>query len=323
MSKFKNQFKFIINKLCLLFVISIGLLTIIGTGADDDDDKTTIETANNPPVAQIDSPAASSVYSLNDSITFTGSATDAEDLVIAGDSLIWTSSKGGEIGYGSNFTTKSLSRGSHEITLTAIDSKNSADSTSISININPESNTLPVANITNPPTGSSYNYKNFIAFAGTGYDTEDNLLSGNSLVWYSNKDGQLGTGNTIKINTLSGGTHIISLTATDSFQTSHTSTITITIINTAPIATINYPPDGSTFSSGDAIAFDGAGTDTEDGNLTESSLVWTADNYGIIGVGTNISIDYLPPGTDITINLKAVDSGSLVDSDTITITILP
>ncbi len=321
MRDFKSHLKHLLNRLCLFLVISIGLVSIIGTGDDDDDDDKVI--TNNIPIAQIDTPAAKSTFTINNSVTFTGSATDVEDLTITGNYLIWTSSIDGTIGNGSNFTTNNLSSGTHTITLTAIDSEKSADSTTVSIIINPANNTLPVATITSPSTGSTYNHNNYLEFTGTGYDTEDAWLSGVSLVWHSNKDGQLGTGNTISTNSLSGGTHTISLTATDSVGTSNTATIQLMILNTPPTATINYPSDGSSFALGDSIPFDGSGTDTEDGNLTANSLVWTAENYGIIGFGTNISIDFLPAGTDIIINLKAVDSGSLVDSDNITITIVP
>lgn len=321
MSNFKSQLKHLMNRLCLFLMILIGLVSIIGTGDDDDDNDNVL--TNNIPIAQIDSPAAKSTFTLSNSVTFTGSATDVEDLTITGNSLVWTSSVNGRIGNGSNFTTNNLSAGTHTITLTAIDSANSADSTTVSIVINPANNSLPVATITSPSTGSTYNHNNYLEFTGTGYDNEDDWLSGVSLVWNSNKDGQLGTGNTISTNSLSGGTHTISLTATDSVATSNTATIQLMILNTPPTATINYPSDGSSFTLGDSIPFDGSGTDTEDGNLTANSLVWTAENYGIIGFGTNISIDFLPAGTDIIINLKAMDSGSLVDSDNITITIAP
>lgn len=320
MNIYRKFFPVIIKKLGLLFLICFGLMTIIGTGDDDDD---AVPTANNAPVAQIDSPTANTVYSLRNSITFTGSASDTEDLVLKGDSMNWVSSIDGTLGTGTSFTRNNLSTGTHEITLTVVDSHGSADSTSISITVNPESNTIPTATITSPSSGTTYNHGNFVEFTGTGYDPEDNWLSGNSLVWYSNKDGQIGTGNTVTTNFLSGGTHTISLIATDSHSTSNTATITLIVINTVPIATISYPADGSTFMSGESIPFNGSGTDTEDGNITGNSLVWTASNYGVIGFGNSITIDFLPAGTSIIINLKAVDSGGLVDSDTITLTISP
>lgn len=309
----------ILRSLLFIFAIGIGLLTIVGTGGDDDDESFT----NNTPVAQIDSPTESTVFLRSNSITFTGSATDTEDKVLIGNSLVWTSSVDGIIGKGSSFTRNDLSSGTHQITLTAIDSFGSADSSLINITVNPATNTLPTAVITSPSSGTTYTQGNFIEFTGTGYDTEDDWLSGTSLVWYSNKDGQIGTGNSVMTNSLSGGTHTISLSVTDSYQTSNTATISIIILNTAPIANISYPPDGSTFTFGESIPFNGYGTDTEDGNITDESLVWTASNYGIIGYGTNITIDFLPVGTNIIINLKAKDSGGLAESDNITLTITP
>jgi len=305
----------------ILLVIGLGLISIVGTGSDDNDNGVVL--SNTAPVAQIDSPSDSMVYQVNNSVTFTGSATDAEDQVLTGNALTWVSSIDGRIGTGANFTINDLSKGTHQITLTAMDSFGLADSTSVSIIMNPLNNTLPTATITSPPTGTTYNFGNFVELTGTGYDAEDLWLSGLSLVWYSNKDGQIGTGSTVVTQTLSSGTHIITLRATDSQGTSGTATLSLIIKNTPPMATINYPPDGSSFSLGQSIPFNGSGEDTEDGNITGTSLVWTASNYGVIGVGTNITIDYLPVGTDIVINLRVVDNGGLVDSDSITITVGP
>lgn len=318
METIKHFLTTLLRTVLVASVISLGLISIVGTGSDDDKGS-----ANTAPVAQIDSPSDSTTFEVNNSVTFTGSATDSEDHTLIGKSLTWVSSIDGTIGMGSNFTVNNLSKGTHQITLTALDSKGLADSTSIAITMNPSENTIPMAAITSPETGSTYNFGNYVEFTGTGYDSEDLWLSGSSLVWYSNKDGQIGTGQTVVTDDLSGGTHTITLRATDSEGTSGTAIITVNILNTAPIATINYPPDGSSFSLGESIPFDGSGVDTEDGNITGNSLVWTASNYGIIGFGSNITIDFLHEGTDIIINLKAMDEGGLVDSDTITITITP
>lgn len=303
----------------IVSMIGFGLISIVATGSDDDNGSRRNNTA---PVASIDSPADSTVFETNNMVTFTGSATDNEDRTLTGNSLTWTSSIDKVIGIGSTFTVSDLSQGTHEITLTAMDRMGMADSTSVNITVNPPNNTLPTASITSPDTGTTYDIGNYVEFNGTGYDAEDLWLSGPSLVWSSNKDGQIGTGQTVVTDTLRGGTHTITLRATDSEGTSGTATITVTILNTAPIATINFPADGSTFAVGESIPFDGSATDLEDGNLTGSSLVWTASDGGKIGVGNNITVDYLPAG-DIVINLTAEDSGGLVDSDTITITITP
>lgn len=311
----KKAIEKFLRKTGVLIVVLLGLLTIVGTGKEDDDD------SNSAPSVRIDAPADSAVFQLDNEVTFTGTATDAEESSLKGSSLSWSSSIDGQIGSGASFATDNLSRGTHQITLTATDDQGLADSASISITINPSTNTLPTATITNPATGLTYDEGDFIEFTGTGFDTEDQWLSGLSLVWYSNRDGQIGTGNSVITNSLSTGTHTISLKATDSENTSNIDTITVTIRNTPPVATINSPADGDTFLVGQSISFDGMGVDAEDGNLTGYSLTWTASNGNVIGYGANIIVDYLPAGTDIVINLRVMDKGGLVDSDSITITI--
>jgi hypothetical protein len=320
MKSFRKTLGVVARKSVLGLLIILGLLTIVGTGRDDKSDSGSSSTA---PVAKIDTPSDNTIFQQNNSITFTGSATDSGGHALKGTALNWVSSLDGRIGSGTNFTVSTLSRGTHMITMTAIDTSGNANSASITVTVNPPGNTLPVATITNPSTGTSWNSGDYIEFTGTGYDTEDTWLTGPSLVWYSSKDGQIGTGNSVITNHLSEGTHTISLTVTDSQDTSNTASITVTIKNTPPIATINYPADGSTFSLSQSIPFDGSATDSEDGNLTGYNLVWTASNYGVIGYGSNITVDFLPVGTDIVINLRAIDSGGLSDSDSITITITP
>jgi len=48
-------------------------------------------------------------------------------------------------------------------------------------------------------------------------------------------------------------------------------------VNQAPVPVIASPTAGATFRAGDAIAFSGSATDTEDGTLAASRLTWWAD----------------------------------------------
>ncbi|MEM4336812.1 MAG: hypothetical protein QXG86_02295, partial [Candidatus Woesearchaeota archaeon] len=66
-------------------------------------------------------------------------------------------------------------------------------------------------------------------FWGTAIDKEDGILKGSSLVWSSNIDGIIGYGNFF-YTTLSKGSHIITLEATDSKGLSSTYSIHITVI---------------------------------------------------------------------------------------------
>ena len=76
-------------------------------------------------------------------------------------------------------------------------------------------NTRPTALITSPSDGSTFPSSSSIRFTGTGLDGEDGQLSGNSLVWTSSINGQIGIGSPLDAS-LSVGDHVITLKAKDS-----------------------------------------------------------------------------------------------------------
>ncbi|MEP6622567.1 MAG: metallophosphoesterase, partial [bacterium] len=108
-------------------------------------------------------------------------------------------------------------------------------------------NQAPTAAITSPANNASYVQGVSVPFAGTGSDAEDGALTGASLVWSSNIDGQIGTGTSFSKTNLSVGTHTITLTAKDAQNatgsTQRTLIITAPANNQAPVAryTITCP----------------------------------------------------------------------------------
>lgn len=90
-------------------------------------------------------------------------------------------------------------------------------------------NTPPVVVITSPLAGSISDEGVLVTFTGSANDPEDGALSGGSFVWTSDRDGQIGTGQTFDITTLRRGIHIITLTATDQSGGQGTASITITV----------------------------------------------------------------------------------------------
>lgn len=95
---------------------------------------------NTAPTANIGSPSNGSTFTEGNTISFSGSASDAEDGNIGG-SLVWTSSLDGQIGTGSSFSTSGLSVGNHTITASVSDSGGLSDSDVVSITV--ESNASP------------------------------------------------------------------------------------------------------------------------------------------------------------------------------------
>ena len=65
--------------------------------------------------------------------------------------------------------------------------------------------------------------------SGSGMDMEDGSLPDSSLVWSSNRQGELGIGPSVPINSLLPGQHIITLTATDSYGISAQTSVMIYI----------------------------------------------------------------------------------------------
>ena len=110
-------------------------------------------------------------YVVGDTVTLTGTATDAEDGTITGN-LAWSSSLDGSIpGSGGSVSTNALSLGTHTITATVTDSDGNSDSDTTSVTISaiplPQS---PVVTITSG--GGTYDLGDTVTLTGTATDAE-------------------------------------------------------------------------------------------------------------------------------------------------------
>ena len=185
-------------------------------------------------------------------------------------------------------------------------------------------NQPPMATVASPTEGATFTTEESITFSGSGSDPEDGTLTGNSLVWTSSLDGQIGTGTSFSTSSLQAGEHLITLTVTDSQGRTGTATRTITVTepeeNQPPTASITSPDNNATFDAGETITFRGSATDPEDGELTGGSLVWTAEGLGQIGTGRQFTRSNLPVG-EHTIVLTATDSDGATATATVMIDI--
>ena len=87
-----------------------------------------------------------------------------------------------------------------------------------------------VVTITSPANGGSVNEGALVSFAGSAIDPEDGPLAGGQMVWKSNLQGEIGTGQAFSVSTLASGPHLITLTATDSHGVVATVQITFTVV---------------------------------------------------------------------------------------------
>ena len=149
------------------------------------------DVSGNTPAVNITGPAEGAVFLSGEPITFTGTASDAEDGFLSAD-LAWSSSRDGDLGTGA-WHTFTPSEGSHAITATATDSDGATASAQITLRVMPSA---PLVTISAPPAGTKITLGDGLTFTGTALDATDGDLSA-ALKWISDLDGLIGLGSTI------------------------------------------------------------------------------------------------------------------------------
>lgn len=117
-------------------------------------------------------------------------------------------------------------------------------------------------------------------------------------------------------------TALLRVVASDGVNTSQDgSDGTFIVEGKPPEVYILYPLDGSTFRPGRPVALEGAGTDLEDGPLTNvADFTWSSSLEGELGIGRKLHADDLLPGLH-TITLEVADSEGFVGEDSVSIAV--
>lgn len=278
----------------------------------------TVRPPNSLPSAAIASPSDGQTFHEGESIEFSGSASDLEDGTLSGGSLVWTSSRDGQLGTGGSFARGDLSAGDHTITLTATDSRGGSGTAQVSVTVEP--NEPPTPTIAGPADGQTFSVGQTVTFEGSATDPEQGPLPGTSLVWASSLDGQLGSGASLQRSDLSEGVHVVTLTATDALGATGSAAISITVANLPPVPAITAPIDGRVYLVGETVPLRGSADDPEDGPLSGGALVWTSSRDGALGTGAALDRSDLSEG-DHTIRLTATDTRGASASAEVTITL--
>ncbi|MFC3149434.1 Ig-like domain-containing protein [Litoribrevibacter euphylliae] len=203
---------------------------------------------------EILSPSNGSVYSINDTIELSATATAPIDGDISA-TIVWNSDQDGLIGNG-NFLQTQLSAGTHNLSARASGTSGTRSNTVYGIHVQ---NNPPAVSISSPSAGNIFSTGDLVTFSGNAHDVEDGDLS-QFITWESDIYGPIGTGSSIS-KVLSGGIHTISAKITDRYSTESITSIEIQVINTAPQA------------QNDTLTVDEAGTGLIDLAANDSDLV--------------------------------------------------
>jgi hypothetical protein len=247
-------------------------------------------TSNTLPAVAITAPVDGATVTEGTVLTFTGTASDAEDGDITG-ALSWSSSLDGPLSGSGGSVMATLSVGTHTITASVTDAGGLSGSAAITVMVSLQGNNAPVVTITAPADGSSVTEGTVVTFTGMASDVEDSGLT-TGISWSSSLDGPLqGSGGSV-MATLSAGTHSITASVTDSGGLPGSDAITVDVF-----------PDGGLQQTLDIRVAAGA-DDAEEissgrTSLTSSDLELVFDREDQT-VGLRFNGIAIPPGALIT-----------------------
>jgi PKD repeat protein/glucose/arabinose dehydrogenase len=192
----------------------------------------------------------------------------------------------------------------------------------------PSANQPPTAVATaSPTTGNAPLTVNFNGSGSSDPDPQDPI----TYAWDLDGDGAFddSTATQPTYTYTTTGSYTAKLRVTDSQGAFATASVTITVGNSPPTATINSPAAGTTWKVGDVINFSGSATDAQDGTLPASALSWqlilqhcpsnchehTIQTFNGVSSGSFVAPDHEYPSY-LELRLTATDSGGLSNTKT-------
>jgi hypothetical protein len=115
---------------------------------------------------------------------------------------------------------------------------------------------------------------------------------------------------------LSLGTHVLTATATDPFGAQGSASLTLSVANLLPTATITSPVSDIRVSTSQFVNFQGQGTDPEG----PVSLAWQSSLSGPLGTGNSITVQ-LPVGEHV-VTLTVTDANGATAQDSVVVTVV-
>ncbi len=290
----------------------------------------------NPPTIEITGPAEGRRYYTDVPLHFTAQVSDSES--DPGElSVVWDSNVQGELTIDAPSSSGAiegdvyLTEGDHIITVRAEDPQGNTDTDSIFLEVGGP-NSAPTCSFDAPAEGTVIESGEVVLLEGTA-DDDDVGPTGVSAEFSSSLDGVLGGANpdsdggiTFGVDTLSTGTHTLTLTVTDDADTTCTAS-TVVRIAERPVVRITSPTVGAEYNDGDSITFEGSATDHEDAS-DALQVVWNSSIDGDFNTsppdssGNVVASQVLSVG-DHEVRLVVTDSDGMSRSSLTTVKVKP
>ena len=268
----------------------VGTHTISYSAQDDDlawsdpatQTLTVTAVPNQPPTSTIVSISPSPAIE-GETVSFDGTASDTDGSIIA---HLWVSDIAGEIGTSEDFSTSSLTVGTHTISYSVQDDDldwSTADVAQVQINEPPNQ----------PPTAAIVSISPSPSIVGQSVTINGNAGDSDGTIaeyrWTSSVDGVLGNTEDLSINSLSLGVHTLTFEARDNDDAWSDPAVALHEVEPPP----NQPPTATIVSvspnpafEGESIDFDGS-SDDPDG--TVESYRWRSNLDGTLSTEEDFS----------------------------------
>ncbi len=252
---------------------------------------TTELVVNGRPVASIVS-ISPPVVNDGEEVSFLGRGTDHENDIRY---VVWESDIDGVLSNRLEFTTTSLSNGTHIISLHVVDGYDVWSEAAIGeVIVNGRPRAI-IDSVEHPLV----NEGEAVILRGTYIDHEDGIIT---FWWGSDIDGELSDQMLFHTSSLSNGTHTITYRVRDDFLVwSENATVTVTVNGLPRVSIVSIGPELPT--TGEVVQFEGAWTDHES---TILAFEWTSDIDGLLSTLEDFETTRLSPGVH-TITFRAMD----------------
>jgi hypothetical protein len=235
----------------------------------------------------ISTPVAGSDVIWGTRVNLVASVDDPEQPGLVDDMrFAWVSDRDGPICSQINCDSNGLSFGTHNITFQATDPFGSAAATTVTIGAIAAPITLLLSS---PADGATFYTSQSVSLRAQATSPSE-TIPGGQYHWTSSVAGPLPVVGPNGLAMLTAGTHVISVSVTDSTGQSATQQATVLVVEGAghPSAVITSPSDNFHVEYGKEITFAGTGTDPAQGTLPDSALEWFSNFDGKLGVGSTL-----------------------------------